>query len=189
MVKSRIRQEYLAMRNNLDAHEQKTLEEKIVEQFGSLSLQGISHLLSYYPIPSRKEFNATVCENLLKLENPSLHIYWPRLNEADKTMEAVEINKETQLIKNKYDIFEPAGTIYAQPQIIDAVFVPLIAFDTKGFRVGYGKGYYDRYLKRCAQDVVKIGFSYFDAIDAIEDINEFDVPLNYCITPMRVYEF
>jgi 5-formyltetrahydrofolate cyclo-ligase len=55
--------------------------------------------------------------------------------------------------------------------------------------VGYGKGYYDRYLKRCAQDVVKIGFSYFDAIDAIEDINEFDVPLNYCITPMRVYEF
>lgn len=189
MVKSIIRQQYLAKRNNLDTDELKVLEEKIVERFGTLSLQGVAHLLSYYPIPSRKEFNATVCENLLKLENPSLHVYWPRLNEADTTMDVIEVTSDTELIRNKYDILEPAGEEFAEPQIIDAVFVPLIAFDTKGFRVGYGKGYYDRFLKRCAQDVVKIGFSYFDAIDTIEDIDEFDVPLNYCITPMRVYEF
>ena len=104
-------------------------------------------------------------------------------------MEAIEVDRETAFINNKYDIPELAGRVCVEPQIIDAVFVPLVAFDMRGFRVGYGKGFYDRFLARCAQDVVKIGFSYFEAIEAIEDIDEFDVPLNYCITPMRVYEF
>jgi 5-formyltetrahydrofolate cyclo-ligase len=189
MVKHVARQEYLAKRNNLSAEELKELEEKMYELFGTLALQGVLHLLSYYPIPSRKEFNTLVCEGLLRLENPSLHVYWPRLNEDGVTMEAIEVDRETELVKNKYDILEPAGKEHVEPQIIDAVFVPLIAFDVKGFRVGYGKGFYDRFLARCAQDVVKIGFSYFEAIDAIDDIDEFDVPLNYCITPMRVYEF
>jgi 5-formyltetrahydrofolate cyclo-ligase len=189
MVKNIIRQQYSAKRNNLSAEELKSRDEKMYELFGTVALQGVSHLLSYYPIPSRKEFNALVCENLLRLENPALHVYWPRLNEDGVTMEAIEVNRETELIKNKYDILEPAGVHCAEPQMIDAVFVPLIAFDTKGFRVGYGKGFYDRFLARCAQDVVKIGFSYFEAIETIDDINEFDVPLNYCITPMRVYEF
>jgi 5-formyltetrahydrofolate cyclo-ligase len=189
MVKKVIRREYSAKRNSLTAEEMKARDEKMYELFGTIALQGISHLLSYCPIPLRKEFNAAVCENLLRLENPLLHIYLPRLNEDGVTMEAIEVNKETVFINNKYDIPEPTGPHCAEPQIIDAVFVPLIAFDTKGFRVGYGKGFYDRFLARCAQDVVKIGFSYFEAIDAIGDINEFDVPLNYCITPMRVYEF
>jgi 5-formyltetrahydrofolate cyclo-ligase len=104
-------------------------------------------------------------------------------------MEAIPVTKNTTFTKNRFNIFEPDGNEVIDPQLIDAVFVPLLAFDSRGYRVGYGKGYYDRYLAGCAQDVVKLGFSYFEAIDMIEDINEFDVPLNYCITPMRVYEF
>lgn len=189
MVKNVIRREYSAKRNSLTDEEMKLRDEKMYELFATIALQGVSHLLSYYPIPSRKEFNASVCENLLRLENPLLHVYLPRLSEDGVTMEAIEVDRETAFINNKYDIPEPAGRVCVEPQIIDAVFVPLVAFDMRGFRVGYGKGFYDRFLARCAQDVVKIGFSYFEAIEAIEDIDEFDVPLNYCITPMRVYEF
>ena len=69
------------------------------------------------------------------------------------------------------------------------VFVPMVAFDMKGYRVGYGKGFYDRYLPRCRPDVIKIGFSFFDPVDNIKDIADFDVPLNFCITPSRIYEF
>lgn len=104
-------------------------------------------------------------------------------------MQAIALNKNTVFAENKFNILEPVSNEVITPQLIDVVFVPLLAFDSKGFRVGYGKGFYDRYLPLCAEDVVKIGFSYFEAIDAIEDVNEYDVPLNYCITPMRVYEF
>jgi 5-formyltetrahydrofolate cyclo-ligase len=68
-------------------------------------------------------------------------------------------------------------------------FVPLVAFDRKGFRIGYGKGYYDRYLKRCRPSIPMIGFSFFDPVERIRDINEFDVPLSLCITPSGIYEF
>ena len=69
------------------------------------------------------------------------------------------------------------------------VLVPLLAFDSKGYRVGYGKGFYDRFLKQCRNDCVKIGLSYFEPIDAINDAGEFDVPLDFCITPQKAYVF
>ena len=75
------------------------------------------------------------------------------------------------------------------PAEIDLVIVPLLCFDKKGNRVGYGKGYYDRFLKQCRKDCIKIGFSYFDPIDQVEDINKFDVKLDYGITPDAIYQF
>ena len=55
--------------------------------------------------------------------------------------------------------------------------------------VGYGKGFYDRFLKQCKKDVVKIGLSLFEAEEEIEDVFENDIPLDYCITPNKIYEF
>ena len=64
-----------------------------------------------------------------------------------------------------------------------------VAFDEKGFRIGYGKGFYDKYLADCSIDCLKVGFCYFEPVDSIEDSKEFDVPLNLCITPQNVYVF
>lgn len=189
MVKKLIRKEFIERRNLLAANMLAEFEDKIVDNFRTIDLQGIQQLLSYYPVPERKEFNAVICEQLLVLENEGMQVSWPRMEKDGVTMEAVLLEKDAALVKNNFNIYEPSGDNIIDPQLIDAVFVPLLAFDNRGFRVGYGKGYYDRFLKRCALDVVKIGFSYFEAIDNIDDINEFDVPLNYCITPMRVYEF
>jgi 5-formyltetrahydrofolate cyclo-ligase len=189
MVKKEIRQLYSQKRVDVPAAELAELDGRIIENFRSVNLEGIQVLLSYYPIVARAEFNVALCEQLLQLNNPNLQIAWPRLQDDNITMEAIAVTKDTVLIKNRFSIFEPSGNNFLQPQLIDAVFVPLLAFDAKGYRVGYGKGYYDRFLARCAPDVVKIGFSYFEALPAIDDINEFDVPLKYCITPMRVYEF
>jgi len=62
-------------------------------------------------------------------------------------------------------------------------------FHKNGFRIGYGKGFYDRYLSQCRSECLKIGFSYFEPLDTIDDANEFDVPLNLCVTPTTVYVF
>lgn len=189
MFKKEIRKYYSQQRTALSDADFLQLSRQMVDLFGTLSLQGIQYLLSYYPIPEKKEFDVTICEQLLSLENAQLTVLWPRLQLDGVTMEAHVKTAGTVLEKNRFNILEPVNTEQVEAQLIDAVFVPLLAFDLKGYRVGYGKGFYDRYLARCAQDVVKIGFSFFDALERIDDIDQFDVPLNYCITPSRVYEF
>jgi 5-formyltetrahydrofolate cyclo-ligase len=104
-------------------------------------------------------------------------------------MEAVACHADTIFEANAINILEPLETEVIDPLDIDMVLVPMLAFDDRGNRVGFGKGYYDRYLSRCRQDCIKVGLSYFEAVDSINDANEFDVPLNFCITPQKVYVF
>jgi 5-formyltetrahydrofolate cyclo-ligase len=72
---------------------------------------------------------------------------------------------------------------------IDVAFVQLMAFDKKGHRVGYGKGFYDKFLAKCKPEIIKIGLSFFEPEELISDVLESDVMLDYCVTPSGVYEF
>lgn len=95
----------------------------------------------------------------------------------------------TKIIINKFGIPEPEDGFEVQADKIDVIFVPLLAFDDSGNRVGYGKGFYDKFLARCKPDAIKIGLSFFEAVDPWEDVFESDVTLNFCVTPDKVYEF
>jgi len=64
-----------------------------------------------------------------------------------------------------------------------------LAFDEKGNRIGYGKGFYDRFLNECKKDVIKVGLSFFEATTTIEDTNANDIPLDFCVTPEKIYRF
>ena len=97
---------------------------------------------------------------------------------------------ETETLQlNAYGIQEPLPFNQVSPDKIDTILVPLLGFDQKGHRVGYGKGYYDRYLAKASKGMQKIGVSYFEPMDNFTDTNEFDVPLSSCITPWNTYEF
>ena len=74
-------------------------------------------------------------------------------------------------------------------QKIEVVFVPLLALDLKGHRVGYGKGFYDKFLSECTADAIKIGLSFVEAEEIISDVFANDIPLNYCVTPEKTYTF
>jgi 5-formyltetrahydrofolate cyclo-ligase len=95
----------------------------------------------------------------------------------------------TKIRKNDYNIPEPLDGIEVPDAKIDVVFVPLLAFDKKGHRVGYGKGFYDRFLSKCKPDVITIGLSFFEVEDEISDAHENDFILNYCVTPSKIYAF
>lgn len=95
----------------------------------------------------------------------------------------------TKIKKNEYNIPEPVDGIEVPDSKIDVVFVPLLAFDEKGHRVGYGKGFYDRFLSQCKPNVITIGLSFFEAEKEITDLHENDFALNYCVTPSKTYNF
>lgn len=95
----------------------------------------------------------------------------------------------TPLKINNWGIPEPVNGIEIQSSQIEVVFIPLLAFDKQGHRIGYGKGFYDRFLHECQAKTLKIGLSFFDALEEIKDIHANDIPLDYCVTPKKVYEF
>jgi 5-formyltetrahydrofolate cyclo-ligase len=168
------------------------LEDKtilIVKQFNGIVKPTTKYLLSYYPIREHNEFDVSICEKIIKETSPSTQIAWPKIASQATDMEAHLIAENKLFIKNRFNILEPLDGDLVAPELLDVIFVPLIAFDKNGFRVGYGKGFYDRYLPRCRRDAIRIGFSFFDPVDRIDDINEFDVPLNLCFTPTCTYEF
>ena len=95
----------------------------------------------------------------------------------------------TKIKKNEYNIPEPVDGIEVPSTKIEVVFIPLLAFDKNGHRVGYGKGFYDKFLSECKTETIKIGLSFFEAAALIEDVFEGDVQLDFCVTPDRVYKF
>jgi len=99
------------------------------------------------------------------------------------------LTDNTRLIVSKYGIPEPVEGIEVPSNKVDVVFVPLLAYDTKGNRVGYGKGFYDRFFMECKPGVIKIGLSFFEAEQENIEVNATDIPLDYCITPNNIYRF
>jgi 5-formyltetrahydrofolate cyclo-ligase len=114
----------------------------------------------------------------------------PRLIDLNN-LEHILLTKQTILKENSYGIPEPQkyNNKIIFPQELDVIIVPLYVFDLNGNRVGYGKGYYDRFLKNCRDDVIKIGVSLFEPVKSISDITRNDVALNYAITSNGIFNF
>jgi 5-formyltetrahydrofolate cyclo-ligase len=189
MIKKELRNIYKEKRLALSSIERSKLDDLLLIQFQRLSFESVQVVLSFWPMEERAEMNTHLFTRYLSHLIPGLQVCYPVTDPSSNVMKAVLVNDDTVLEENNYGITEPVDGIEIMPEEIDMVLVPLFAFDEKGYRVGYGKGYYDRYLKNCNEHVQIVGLSYFESVDHISDTNQFDVPLNYCITPGKVYEF
>ena len=144
----------------------------------------------FMPITNNKEVDTFSILEYFKEHAPALKLVIPKTNFEKLEMENILFDPEyTVLGRNKLGIPEPIHGHKISSQLIDVVFMPLLAFDLQGNRVGYGKGFYDRFLTGCRADVQKMGLSLFDPVEQVDDINEFDMRLDACITPDRIWEF
>lgn len=189
MNKEEARKLYKGKRLSLSAIERAKLDDLLLIQLQTVQLPFITFLLSYWPIEEMKEPNTHLFTDYLGFLNPEMITCYPKTNFSDSTMQALQTNDDTRFRKNGYCIYEPEDGVPVNPAGLDMIFVPLLAIDKKGFRIGYGKGFYDRYMALCRSDCLKIGFSYFEPLDAIDDTNEFDLSLDLCVTPASVYVF
>lgn len=189
MLKKELRSIYRQKRKALTAAEKNKLDDLLLIQFQNISLPPLQTILAYAAIDENNEPPTDLMVDYLHYMIPELQIAYPRSNVATQEMEAVLTDETVFFEKNEWNIPEPIGSITIAPEEPELIFIPLLTFDTKGYRVGYGKGFYDKYLANCHPGIIKIGISYFEPVKEITDRNNFDVPLSYCITPYNTYVF
>ena len=168
------------------------------KQIQTLTLQITKHVLDnfsfknksisiFLPILKQNEINTYLLIEELMKEKAIISI--PKADFNTNKLEHYKYESQIQIELNHLEIPEPINGSYTNPIEFDFVFIPLLAIDEKGQRVGYGKGFYDRFLKNCSENCIFIGLHLFDEIEFIEDLNENDVCLHYCITPKRIIKF
>ncbi|TDU43728.1 5-formyltetrahydrofolate cyclo-ligase [Gelidibacter sediminis] len=160
---------------------------EIANQLLKLPIWNASYYHVFLSIAEHKEINTEYILNILSGKDKNIII-----SKSDfKTFKMTNylLLDNTVIKKNAWNIPEPVDGIVIDSQNIDVVFVPLLAFDQQGHRVGYGKGFYDTFLSECRPETIKIGLSLFDPEDKIDDVFENDVALDYCVTPQKSYIF
>lgn len=186
MLKSELRKQALTQRNALTEHELGKLSESLLAQFKTLDLSDVKSIHIFLPILKQKEPDTFLIIDWLQKNHPEIEIIVPKADFASKLMSHHIFKNKQDLVNNHYHIPEPQNSELFTT-IPDMVIVPLLAFDTKGFRVGYGKGFYDRFLQNIQTQ--KIGLSFFDAVAEINDVHLNDLKLDKCITPNGIINF
>ena len=187
MLKSEIRSLYKEKRSRLSPNELERISaqvQKLVRD--SFSFKG-KYVSLFLPIERQNELQTYGI-----LEDISQNEGYPvvaKSNFSDLTMDLFLFETQSQLKLNNYGIPEPINGVEIQVSQLDFVFVPLLGIDSNGYRVGYGKGFYDRLLACCKPECLFIGLHLFDEFISIDDLHPKDVALHMCITPKGNYDF
>jgi 5-formyltetrahydrofolate cyclo-ligase len=187
MNKKEVRQKYKELRQHLSEENIEEWSLQIANQLIRLDIWQHSFYHLFLPIESQKEINT---EYILQvLAGKDKHIVLSKSDFSTREMTHFLLTDNTTIKKNTYDIPEPIDGLEVPVSKIDVVFVPLLAFDEKGNRVGYGKGFYDKFLAACKPETLKIGLSFFESEKVISDVLNTDIQLDLCVTPTKVYNF
>jgi 5-formyltetrahydrofolate cyclo-ligase len=187
--KKELRKQYTVLRKLIhpDQLEQWSLE--IANQFATMNLDQVHYLHIFYPIIGKQEINSLHIVNQIREEHPDITLVLPKSNLTDYSLQHVIWRAETPLAVNSWGITEPHSEEYIEAKKIDMILIPLLAYDQEGNRLGYGKGFYDRFLSECRPDAAKVGLSYFPPEDKVLPHNTFDIPLDSCVTPTKIWKF
>jgi len=139
----------------------------------------------FVPIAHQNEINTfPIIDQLFQLNK---NVIVPKI-EYNEMLNCL-IDENVEWATGKFDVPEPLNYQLIDSQKIDVVFLPMLICDKSGNRIGYGGGFYDRFLQGCRQDVVKIGLNFFSPVNEIPDVFESDVPLDYCVTGDEIVSF
>lgn len=181
MLKSELRKVYKQKRNTLTEVEKQQLQESIYHQVFELNTDEIKNVHLFLSMRKFNEIDTLPIINFFREKGKRIIV--SRCNFEDDTLSHFYFEKDTQLELNKFGVPEPVNAKEASVKDIDLVFVPMLISDEKKYRVGYGKGFYDRFLSECRKDTQTIGLNFFPPIKKIEDTHEFDIPLDILIYP------
>ncbi len=187
MKKSELRKKYKELRIGLSNEDIEKMSLEIANKALELPVWDHDFYHIFLSIAEQKEVDTEYLLHIL--QGKDKHVVIPRADTKTGNLIHYLLTDQTLIKKNRWNIPEPQEGIEISSKKLDVVFIPLLAYDQNGHRIGYGKGFYDRFLAGCRPDIVKIGLSFFEPVKEINDIFTSDVPLNYCVTPEKIYEF
>ena len=184
MDKASLRKKYKKLRSSLtkDLIETKSLD--IANNALKLPIWEETNYHIFLTIEDKAEVDTSFLLHILQGKDKSIGVSKSNFSEA--SLQHILLQENTLFKISEYGIPEPVGGITLEASFFDVVFVPVLAYDINGNRIGYGKGFYDRFLKQCKSSCKFIGLSFFEPENEIP-YNEFDIPLSMVITPNNVY--
>ena len=184
--KSALRKFYLEERMSFSEEEiaaySKIISENVVKYFDFSTIKRVHCFLS---IKKLKEIDMSAFIHYCW--NNDIKVFVPKI--FNKKIISVEINAETEMIENSWEISEPKSNEDCSEFLFDMVITPLIYCDQNGNRVGYGKGFYDQFFETINTNAQKVGVGLFSPNENVADVWEKDIPLNYLVTPVEVLSF
>lgn len=185
MYKAGLRKIYKQKRQNLSLLEIQQFQESIYAQIYDLDISEIKNIHIFLTLQNFKEIDTAPIIDYFRKQQKKIIV--SKSDFTTYTLTHFYLEKNTVLELSKYGIPEPKDAKQVSETVIDLVFVPLLISDELGYRIGYGKGFYDRFLSNCRKDVKKIGLNFFKPIAEIDGVNEFDIALDEVIYPKTKY--
>ncbi|MDO1447879.1 5-formyltetrahydrofolate cyclo-ligase [Rhodocytophaga aerolata] len=190
MNKADLRKLFLEKRKSYTAEEIQWKSLQIATHFfARFMLADVRYLHIFLPIVRQQELDTWPIIQRITKNYPSVQLVIPKTDIPNLSMGSYVYEPGIALQTNKWGMSEPENGQVVDASQLDMILLPLLAFDEQGYRVGYGKGFYDRYLQRCKPAVIKVGLSIEAPVPQIADIDQYDYKMDYCVTPEKVWEF
>lgn len=161
----------------------------LLSGFQQVDFERVTCISLFLPMLERREPDTFLLIDWLNQTHPNIKLAFPKTNFAASSMEHFLDDAELEIESNDYGIPEPIAGNKVDIAAIDMVIVPLLAFDERGYRVGYGKGFYDRFMTQCKPGTRFIGLSFFEPVAAIDDVDHYDIVLHQCVTSQTIWNF
>lgn len=186
MFKHELRKLYRKERVLLSNEKIDMLSQKIFENFLlNFPLQEKQKIHLFLPIKKLKEVDTQYF--IQYCFQTHIRVFVPKI--VKDKMISVEISAKTIFLENDRGILEPIENSEPEEKNFDYIITPLLVCDKKGNRIGYGKGFYDRFFSEINDTNIKVGISFFPPKEQIDDVSKEDIPLDYLVTPEEVFSF
>lgn len=162
--------------------QRKAMDKATHNMFNTLLMEGLRNVLSEYPVKKIAVFNPILNEVDVRGLKDSYEIYYPKIMNGE-----LQFVKDTgEFTKGMLGVMEPSGDVSVEKSTLDAIIVPGLAYDLGLYRLGYGKGFYDRYLKDYKGLKVGVTLELF-MVEALPN-KAHDIPVDILVTDTMVYE-
>jgi 5-formyltetrahydrofolate cyclo-ligase len=188
--KADIRRTALTQRRMLSQEQVEACSQQIADRFfAEFAPQAGEIVHAFLPILQHREISTWPIIQRIWAEYPAVQVAVSIANAADSSMTHFILTPDTQLQENQWGIPEPTNAVPLPESEISKVLVPLLAYDLNGHRVGYGKGFYDRFMALLPQTCQKLGLALGPPLEHIDDLHAYDLTLDAVITPEKVWNF
>jgi len=189
-TKKEWRADFTRQRLALSMEERELKSKQVADRYLSLfekELPAVVHL--FLPIATKAEVDTWLILKRLNENHPAVKTVTSVIAVDQQSLETIEVRIDSPLLINNWGIPEPVTRIHFPVKAVEEVLTPLLAADHKGNRLGYGKGFYDRFFESCSVSVVRTGLNFFSEIKEDLPHDAWDVKLQRLISPERITNF